>query len=211
MSKAKPKPLKVLLADDHLVVRMGISSILSLEPDMVLVGEAATGIEAVNLAKTAKPDIVLMDIMMPKLGGAEATAQIKARQPNTRILVLTSFPGSGDVRRALEAGADGAIVKSSSQWEIIAAIRRVAAGERVIASEIASDLSASANTPELSARQLEVLQLVAKGFTNGETGKILGISVNVVKDHLKLIFDQLNAASRTEAVATALSLGLIKG
>lgn len=209
MSKADSKPLRILLADDHLVVRMGIASILSLEPDMLLVGEASTGIEAVALAKSSAPDVIVMDIMMPKLGGAEATARIKAQQPRIRILVLTSFPGSSDVRQALDAGAEGAIVKSSSQTEIISAIRKVSAGGRIIAPEIANALSALADKPELSARQVEVLQLAAKGFTNGEIGKILGISVNVVKGHMKLIFEQLGVASRAEATSCALSLGLI--
>ena len=209
MSKANSKPLRILLADDHLVVRMGIASILSLEPDMLLAGEASTGTEAVTLAKSLSPDVVVMDIMMPKLGGAEATARIKALNSGTRILVLTSFPGSSDVRQALDAGAEGAIVKSSSQKEIISAIRKVSAGGRVIAPEIANALSALADKPELSARQVEVLQLAAKGFTNGEIGKILGISVNVVKGHMKLIFEQLDVASRAEATSRALSLNLI--
>lgn len=209
MSNVNSKPLRILLADDHLVVRMGIASILSLEPDMLLVGEASTGIEAVTLAKSSAPDVIVMDIMMPKLGGAEATARIKALNSGTRILVLTSFPGSSDVRQALDAGAEGAIVKSSSQKEIISAIRNVAGGGRVIAPEIANALSSLADKPELSARQVEVLQLAAKGFTNGEIGKILGISVNVVKGHMKLIFEQLGVASRAEATSRALSLNLI--
>ena len=142
MSTTATRRTRILLVDDHLVVRMGIASIISLKPDMVLVGEAATGVEAVSLSQTLNPDVVMMDIMMPKLGGADATARIKRQSPETRILVMTSFPGSNDVRKALDAGAEGAIVKTSTQQEIIAAIRKVAAGESVLSPEVANSLHA---------------------------------------------------------------------
>ena len=214
MSTTATRRTRILLVDDHLVVRMGIASIISLKPDMVLVGEAATGVEAVSLSQTLNPDVVMMDIMMPKLGGADATARIKRQSPETRILVMTSFPGSNDVRKALDAGAEGAIVKTSTQQEIIAAIRKVAAGESVLSPEVANSLHAQPplqDSPILSARQIEVLQLASKGFTNNEIGHILGISVNVVKGHMKLIFEHLGVASRAEAATRALSLHLIDG
>ena len=214
MSSTASRRTRILLVDDHLVVRMGIASIISLEPDMELVGEAATGVEAVNLSQTLNPDVIMMDMMMPKLGGAEATAMIKRLSPGTRILVMTSFPGSNDVSKALDAGAEGAIVKTCTQREIIAAIRKVAAGERVLSPDVANSLPPQPQPqerPALSARQIEVLQLASKGFTNNEIGRILGISVNVVKGHMKLIFEHLGAASRAEASTRALSLHIIDG
>ncbi|MBQ6009180.1 MAG: response regulator transcription factor [Kiritimatiellae bacterium] len=200
---------RILLADDHLVVRMGIASIISFEPDLEVVAEADTGEEAVALARTHKPDVVVMDLMMPKLNGANATVAILQENPAIRVLILTTFGTSEDMRRALDAGAAGGLVKSSSQAEIIAAIRAVAAGRRVLSPEIEHSLGTAADPPPLSIRQLEVLNLAAKGFTNREIGDILGIGVNGVKAHLKLIYTRLGVASRTEATSIAINLRLI--
>ena len=200
---------RILLADDHLVVRMGIASIISFEPDLEVVAEADTGEEAVALARVHKPDVVVMDLMMPKLNGADATVAILQENPAVRVLILTTFGTSEDMRRALDAGAAGGLVKSSSQAEIIAAIRAVAAGQRVLSPEIEHALGTDAEPPLLSMRQLEVLNLAAKGFTNREIGEILGIGVNGVKAHLKVIYTRLGAASRTEATSLAINLRLI--
>jgi len=200
---------RILLADDHLVVRMGIASIISFEPDLEVVAEADTGEEAVALARTHKPDVVVMDLMMPKLNGADATVAILQENPAVRVLILTTFGTSDDMRRAFDAGAAGGLVKSSSQAEIIAAIRAVAAGRRVLSPEIEHSLGTAADPPPLSIRQLEVLNLAAKGFTNREIGDILGIGVNGVKAHLKLIYTRLGVASRTEATSIAINLRLI--
>ena len=200
---------RILLADDHLVVRMGIASIISFEPDLEVVAEADTGEEAVALARAYKPDVVVMDLMMPKLSGADATVAILQENPAVRVLILTTFGTSDDMRRAFDAGAAGGLVKSSSQAEIIAAIRAVAAGRRVLSPEIEHSLGTAADPPPLSIRQLEVLNLAAKGFTNREIGDILGIGVNGVKAHLKLIYTRLGVASRTEATSIAINLRLI--
>ena len=200
---------RILLADDHLVVRMGIASIISFEPDLEVVAEADTGEEAVALARAHKPDVVVMDLMMPKLSGADATVAILQENPAVRVLILTTFGTSDDMRRAFDAGAAGGLVKSSSQAEIIAAIRAVAAGRRVLSPEIEHSLGTAADPPPLSIRQLEVLNLAAKGFTNREIGDILGIGVNGVKAHLKLIYTRLGVASRTEATSIAINLRLI--
>ena len=200
---------RILLADDHLVVRMGIASIISFESDLEVVAEADTGEEAVALARVHKPDVVVMDLMMPKLNGADATVAILQENPAVRVLILTTFGTSDDMRRAFDAGAAGGLVKSSSQAEIIAAIRAVAAGRRVLSPEIEHSLSTAADPPPLSIRQLEVLNLAAKGFTNREIGDILGIGVNGVKAHLKLIYTRLGVASRTEATSIAINLRLI--
>jgi len=206
---AKDGKTRILLADDHLVVRMGIASIIAFEPDLEVVAEADTGEEAVALARAHKPDVVVMDLMMPKLSGADATAAILQENPAVRVLILTTFGTSDDMRRAFDAGAAGGLVKSSSQAEIIAAIRAVAAGRRVLSPEIEHSLGTAADPPPLSIRQLEVLNLAAKGFTNREIGDILGIGVNGVKAHLKLIYTRLGVASRTEATSIAINLRLI--
>ncbi len=203
--------VKVLLADDHLVVRMGISAIISFEKDLEVVGSADNGIDAVRLARALKPDVIVMDLMMPKKNGVDATVEILAENPSARVLVLTTFGTSQDIAKVMAAGAAGALVKTSSQAEIIAAIRAVAAGRRVMSDEIRNATSAASSVPRLSARQLEVLNLVAKGFPNHDVARILGISVNSVKDHLKNIYAILNVSSRTEAASLAINLNLITG
>lgn len=202
--------VKVLLADDHLVVRMGIATILSLEKDIAVVGEASDGDEAVRLTRELNPDVVLMDIMMPKKNGVEATVEILNENPAAKVLALTSFGTSQDIQQLLDAGAAGAIIKTSTQDEIVSAIRTVASGGRVVSKEIENSLKQRTYTrPKLSARQLEVLSLVAKGFSNYDVARIIGIGVNGVKGHLKNIYGILEVSSRAEAAALAVNLGLI--
>ena len=199
----------VLLADDHLVVRMGIATIISFERDLQVVAEADTGTEAVQLARKHHPDVIVMDLMMPKMNGVDATVEILGDNPNAKVLILTTFGTSAELRRAVDAGARGALVKTSTQAEIIAAIRKVAAGERVFSPEIEHALSQPAVAPPLSPRQLEVIKLAAQGFTNREIGEFLQIGVNSVKDRLKTAFARLGASNRTEAVNLARNDGLI--
>ena len=203
---AKDK-LRILLADDHMVVRMGLSALIDKQSDMIVVGEATDGREAVRLAEKLKPDVTIMDILMPGMNGAEASAEILRHDPEAKILVLTTFGSSPDVRRALDSGARGALTKDALQQELLDAVRRIAAGERVVDREIKASLAAE---PTLSARQIEVLELVAKGFDNKEVAKLLGLSVDGVKKHLKIIFAALGAASRTEAVSLAMNSHLLK-
>ncbi|MGN0833616.1 MAG: response regulator [Kiritimatiellia bacterium] len=203
------RKIRVLLADDHLVVRIGLSDILSFEPDIEVVGEASDGAEAVRKAMALKPDVVVMDLMMPKLDGAAATEQIRAVNPATRILVLTTFGGSEEMRRALAVGAAGALVKGASKPELLGAIRRLASGGTVISPEIARSLELQP-AAALSDRQLEVLGLAAKGLSNREIAGLLGVSLDCVKEHLKLVFSRLDATTRTEAVAIAVARGLIR-
>lgn len=209
--KSKANKTTILLADDHLVVRMGIKSIIAYEPDMLVVGEAESGVEAVSLATELQPDVIIMDLIMPKLNGVDATIEIMRRNPGAKVLILTSFGSSPDIARAIKAGARGALLKSSSREELIGAIRRIQAGQQTICTEIANTLESDEMLPELSARQLEVLNLAAKGFSNGDIGKILGISANSVKDHLRLIFSRLGVATRTEATTFAIRHGWIAG
>ena len=203
--------IKVILADDHLVVRMGISAIISFEKDLMVVGSTDNGEAAVRLARELKPDVIVMDLMMPKKNGVDATVEILKENPSAKILVLTTFGTSQDIIKVMDAGARGALVKTSSQAEIIAAIRTIAAGGHVMSDEIKNTIKAASSAPRLSTRQLEVLNLVAKGFSNHDVAQILGIGVNGVKDHLKNIYSILDVSSRTEATALAINLNLITG
>ena len=195
--------ISVLLADDHLVVRMGLASILSFEKDFRVVGQAETGREVVALAGKLRPDVVLMDLIMPEMNGAEATGAILRENPSAKILILTSFPTAPELCAALRAGASGALVKSSSQQEIVGAIRRIAAGEKVYSDEIDFRAAPVAPPDRLTPRQTDVLNLVARGFTNQDVAKILGIGLESVKSYLKTIFQRLNVTNRTEAVSIA--------
>ena len=203
------KKIRIILVDDHLVVRMGIASILSFEKDLSVVGQADSGSEAIRLTDALAPDVVVMDLMMPDMDGVEATRRIHASHPETRILILTSFGTSSEVRRALDAGATGALVKTSTQDEICEAIRGVSAGNRVLSPEIANALKCLSTDVDLSRQQREVLQLVANGYSNKDIASALGIGTNCVKYHLKLIFANLGASTRAEATSIALGRKLI--
>ena len=206
---AKSK-LRVLLADDHLVVRMGLSSIIALEDDLTVVGEVANGAEAVRQADTLRPDVIVMDLMMPILNGAEATKRILQANPAARILILTTFGTSDELRRALDNGALSAIVKDSDHGELLAAIRASAAGKRHISPVIERQLKAADEPTCLTPRQIEILQLVAKGYSNPEIARILHHGRDCIKAHLKTAFSRLGAASRAEAVSIAQRMNLLK-
>ena len=204
------KKTRILIADDHLVVRMGLAAIIDCENDLSVAGEAEDGAKAVELAKTLKPDVVVMDLMMPRMNGADATAAVKRECPGTKVLVLTTFSDSGDVRRALDAGASGAIVKDTSYDGLIAAIRTVSTGGNVLSSEIEGVISAKTDTPKLSTRQIEILRLAARGLSYGEIARLLDVGIDCVKSHMRTAFARLDASTRSEAVAKALGLGLIQ-
>ena len=205
------KKLRILLADDHLVVRMGIASILSFEKDIEVVGETDNGAGAVRLVHELKPDVVLMDLKMPQLDGADATMQIHAADPNVKILILTTFGTSAELKKAMDGGASGALMKNSSQMELIEAIRDVASDKLVMSDEIRLSIKDMKSTPEMSQRQLEILNLVAKGFSNREIADIAGVSLETVKDHVKKILLKMGASSRTEAAALAVNMNLVTG
>ena len=205
------KKLRILLADDHLVVRMGIASILSFEKDIEVVGETDNGMDAVRLAHELKPDVVLMDLKMPQLNGADATVQIHAAAPHVKILILTTFGTSAELKKAMDGGASGALMKNSSQAELIEAIRDVMSGKLVMSGEIRHSITDMKPAPEMSQRQLEILNLVAKGFSNKEIADIAGVSLETVKDHVKKILLKMGAGSRTEAAALAVNMNLVTG
>ena len=204
------QPIKVLLADDHAIVRMGLASLLGTKNDIEVVGEAEDGEAAVRKVLKLAPDVVIMDLMMPKMDGVEATAEIHRRLPDVKIMVLTSYGASDGIAHALSAGATGALMKSTEFSEFVTAIRRVAAGERVIAPEIARQLAEDPPVPELTPRQAEILQSITRGLTNADIAKQLGIREDSVKEHVNAIFAKLGAANRSEAVAITLRKHLLK-
>ena len=204
------KTIRILIADDHAVVRRGLRSILQIEKDFQIVGEAANGSEAVEMTRQLKPHVVIMDLIMPEKSGGEATAEILAERPETRILLLTTFGTADDVAKALEAGAAGALMKTSDESEIIAAIRTVAAGGRAVSDEIKRLMAESPPTPSLTSRQIEVLNAMSKGLSNAEIAKVFGINEFTVREHVANIMAKLDASNRAEAVATALRKSLLK-
>lgn len=202
--------IRVLVADDHELVRAGLKSVIDLEDDMTCVGLAADGAEAAALAGTTRPDVVVLDLMMPVMGGLEAAERIIGRQPGVRVLILTSFGSAEELWRALDVGAAGALLKSTPNRELLKAIRRVAAGERVIGEEISGMLAENAAPVSLSERQAEILHSVTRGLSNADISSQLGISEAGVKKHLAVIFKKLGAATRAEAAALALRKHLLK-
>ena len=205
----KPK-IRILIADDHKIVRMGLAALLATENDLQLVGEAEDGVGAVRLAASLKPDVVVMDLMMPKKDGVEATQEILAAVPSIKVLVLTSYGTSNAVGQALEAGAAGALMKTADDAQIVSVIRRLAAGEKYVSPEIRRSIRETPTIPVLSPRQTEVLRQLTLGLTNKEIADALGIRKDGVEDHIKVIFAKLGATNRAEAVAVALRRHLLK-
>ncbi len=211
-----PTLIRVLITDDHAIVRKGIAALLATEPDIQVVGEAADGAEAIAKARALQPDVVLMDMMMPKMDGIEATRQIAAALPGTRVLVLTSFAADDKVFPAIKAGALGYLLKDSGPYELVQAIHQVYRGqpslEPAIASkmlfEMAHSAAASPTTDPLTGRELEVLRLVAQGLSNREISERLVIAELTVSTHVSNVLSKLHLASRTQAALYALREGL---
>ncbi|WP_037906650.1 response regulator [Actinacidiphila yeochonensis] len=205
--------IRVLLADDHPVVRQGLAAMLGSEPDLEVVGEASNGPQAEALAATLRPDIVLMDLRMPGGGGAESTGRMTAAGLPCRVIVLTTYESDGDILRAVEAGAAGYLLKDVSPAELVGAIRAAARGETVLAPSVAARLVDRLRTrteqPRLSERETSVLRLVAEGCTNAEIGRRLFIGESTVKTHLLRAFTKLGVADRTAAVTSAMRHGLL--
>jgi DNA-binding NarL/FixJ family response regulator len=202
----------VLLVDDHPVVREGLRGMIEAEPDLTVVGEAGSGAEAIALAESLCPDVILMDLRMPDVDGVTATERILAVLPRTRIVVVTTYESDTDILRAVEAGAAGYLLKDASRAELATAVRDAARGKTVLAPTVADRLVHFVRQPTsvtLSAREVEVLGHVAKGETNAEIGQRLHISEATVKTHLLRAFNKLGVSDRTAAVTTAMSLGLL--
>jgi two-component system, NarL family, response regulator len=201
--------IRVLAADDHPVVRAGIAAMLANEPDIAIVGEARNGAEAVALFEAERPDVVLMDLQMPKVDGVVAIAAIRAIEPNARVIALTTYDGDADIHRALSAGACAYLLKDAMIDELVAAIRSAASGKRVIPTEVAIKLAEFTPRADLTAREMEVLQHVARGLGNKEIAHAIGRSAETVKAHLESIFRKLDARDRAHAVTIALQRGFI--
>ncbi len=201
--------IHIVIADDHFLVRMGLVALVNMEPDMEVVGEAADGIQAVEVFEKLKPELTLMDVRMPNKDGIEAATEIRGKFPEARILMLTTYDGDEDIHKALKAGAQGYVLKNSTRETLIPALRAVAAGKRWIPKDVASRLASRQAFEELTPRELEVLRELAKGSANKEIAEMLRISEHTVKDHLKCILNKLRAADRTEAVTTAIQRGVI--
>lgn len=203
---------RVLLVDDHPVVREGLRGMINAEDDLTVVGEAGSGAEAVALAESLCPDVILMDLRMPDVDGVTATERILAASPSIRIVVVTTYESDADILRAVEAGAAGYLLKDASRRELADAVRDAARGKTVLAPSVADRLVHFVRQPasvSLSSREVEVLGLVAKGTTNAEIGRALHISEATVKTHLLRAFNKLDVSDRTAAVTTAMALGLL--
>ncbi len=205
--------IRILLVDDHPVVRHGLRGMLDAEPGLTVVGEASSGAAGVAAAGELAPDVVLMDLRMPDGDGVEATGRILAARPRTRVVVLTTYESDRDILRAIEAGASGYLLKDASPAQLADAVRAAARGETVLSPSVASTLVRQVRSPApaaLSAREAQVLRLVAEGRTNAEIGRALFISEATVKTHLLRAFNKLDVADRTAAVTRALSLGMLE-
>ena len=202
--------IRVLIADDHTIVRMGLTAMLETEADINVVGHAKNGVEALAEAQRLHPDIVIMDLMMPKKDGVEATAELKDMQPSVKVIILTTFGTSDGIAHAIKCGAVGAVLKNAEDTELVTAIRKVAAGGRYISPEIKQQLENDPPIPELTPRQMQVLQSMTRGLTNRDIAKQLGIRQDGVNLHVNAILQKIGAANRTEAVAIAMRKHLLK-
>jgi len=201
--------INVLVVDDHPIVRVGIVAIINGKPDMAVVAQCGTGEEAVELFEQHQPDIVLMDLRLPKMSGVEAIRSIRMRHPKACFVVLTTYEGDEDIYQALEAGARAYVIKGMPHEMLIDALRRVHAGRRFLPPSVSRALASRTPDSDLSAREREVLALLARGETNKEIAQHLGITEATVKCHVSVILMRLQASDRTQAVVTALQRGLV--
>ncbi|MFD7501074.1 response regulator [Streptomyces sp. NPDC059850] len=208
---ADQEPIRVLLADDHPVVREGLSAMLDSAEGITVVGQAGSGEEAVVQAKALRPDIILLDLRMGGMDGVEATTQILRQVPGCKVVIVTTYEDDSDILRAVEAGAAGYLLKGSSRQELISAVQTAARGETVLTPSLAGKLfrSRAAEPSPLSGREREVLRLVGQGLTNAEIGAKLFVAEATVKTHLLRSFKKLGVSDRTAAVMTAMERGLL--
>jgi len=203
------KPIRILTADDHPLLRYGVAALIGAEPDMELVAQASAGREAIEQFRRHQPDVTLMDLQMPGMNGIEAIIAIRSEFPNARIIVVTTYSGDVQVTRALKAGARAYILKGNLAGELLETIRAVHAGQRRIPTEVAAEVAEHAGEEGLSEREIEVLRLIACGNANKEIGAQLSITEETVKSRVSSILSKLGANDRTHAVTIALKRGII--
>ena len=204
------KPIRILIADDHALVRMGLSALLETQPGLAIIGEAEDGETAVSLSLKLRPDVIIMDYMMPKTDGTAATERILASLPTAKIIILTSYITAEGIARALQAGAAGALVKNGETADLVKAIRDVMDGKKAVSPEITCVLEECGELKRLSERQELVLELITRGLTNRDIASHLNLQEDSVKKLVSLIFEKIGAANRAEAVAIALRKHLVK-
>jgi DNA-binding NarL/FixJ family response regulator len=207
--RSSSERIRVMTVDDHPIFRDGLAALLGVIPELRLVAEAGDGAQAIVLYRAHRPDVTLMDLSMPSMGGAEAIRMIVGEFPDARIIALTTYEGDADIHRALEAGARGYLLKDVLRNEVVDAIRAVHRGERVLPGAVAQRLAEFTPRIERTVRELEVLELMAKGFRNKEIAEAIGRTEATVKVHVLHVLNKLNASDRTEAVAVALKRGII--
>lgn len=204
-----PDRIRILIVDDHPVVRAGLTSMLGTQKEIEVIASASSGEEALESLEKTAADVILLDLRMPGLSGVKTIQEIRRSGPLPRIIVLTSFETDEDIYRAIQAGAQGYLLKDTSLKEMIEAIKNVHSGKRYIPRDIAARLAERMMRTELTARELEILRLLAKGLTNKQIGKVLSISDNTVKNHVNSVIEKLEVSDRTEAATTAIQRGII--
>ncbi len=207
---SNPPPIRILIADDHPIVREGLVAIIRRRTDMMVVGEAATGREAVELYHQTKPDIILMDLRMPEMDGVEAIQAIRGKDPNARIIILTTYDSDEDIYRGLRSGARAYLLKDAGREALLEAIRAVHAGKALIPGHVAAKLAERMMEPDLTPREIEVLNLLAQGKTNRQIARELGVALGTVKSHVNNILTKMGAEDRTQAATLAIKRGLIR-
>ena len=204
-----PRKIRLMLIDDHIVVRMGLAFMINSQPDMTVIGEAGNGAEGLEVFKTTRPDIVLMDLRLPDTTGIECTGRLRKLDGDAKIVVLTTFGGDENIFRALQAGAKAYLLKDMGRDEILGTIRAVDSGQSCLPPEITASIARRMPEAELSKREIDILRYISGGESNKEIGSKLGISESTVKGHVNHILSKLKAKDRTEAVTLSLRRGLI--
>jgi two-component system, NarL family, response regulator len=209
MPSASSTPIRILVAEDHLVARVGVGAIVNMQPDMKVVGEASNGQQAVEMYRKIRPDVVLLDMRMPIMSGVEAARAIKTEFPEAKMVALTTYGGDEDIRRALAAGIQAYLTKDVLHDELLKAIRAVHAGQKYLPAAVAAALTAQMPRPDLSAREVQVLELIVRGLANKQIAYSLNIAEHTVKNHVKNILSKLGVQDRTQAATAAIQRGIV--